>query len=92
MKIVKVIGENVEITDTKCPLPHRTVTKKFFTSFRAEAFAKVFIRNRLGARDFRGDIMTEKRRQGNVTALFTKAEDYNVDAMFRLLKKISIGH
>jgi len=92
MKIVKVIGKNVQITDTKCPLPHRTVTKKFFTSFRAEAFAKEFIKNRLGTRDFGGHIMTEKRRQGNVTALFTEVEDYDVCAMFRLLKKLSVAN
>ena len=88
MKIVKVNGKNVEITDTKCPLPHRTVTKKFFTPFRAEGFAKVFIKSRLGTRDFGGKIMTEKMRRGNVTVLFTEVEQYDVDAMFRLLKKL----
>lgn len=89
MKIIKLTEKYVKITDTKCPIPHQTMTKKFLTSFRAEAFAKVFIKSRIGTRDFGGKIMTEKKRQGNTTALFTEEEYYEVDAMFRLLKKLN---
>ena len=88
MKTIKVEGKNCVIYDSKRPAPHNVVTKKFFTSFRAEAFAKVFIKSRLGTRDFGGAVMTEKKRRGNVTALFNQAEEYDVDAMFRLLRKL----